>query len=382
MRLQARARTARRPADDPDPAAAPRAAGRHRDRRRRRRVAAGRRPGAGRDHRLLHPARRRRPHLGPDRRAERRLGRLRDGRAAAVRAQPGGLAVGGAAGLECSPRCSPAARRSARRAGSPSSAGTAWTTPSPSTGWRSSARCTRTGSCTNAGLRDGDALVLTKPLGIGIATTAIKAGVAPGELVDAAVASMTASNAAAAAGGGGRRGDGLHRRHRVRAARAPGEDGRGVRASTPSIDVAAVPVLPGVRELAAVGDRARRQPPQPRLGGAARWTPAGSASSTCCCWPTPRPPAACCSARSRRRARAAVAELADAGVSGGGDRRGARGDGPDHAALAGTADAAAGRCSKVALLQRDWSRATLLQSRRPPSSTLLGVSLRLIRLLA
>ena len=46
----------------------------------------------------------------------------------------------------CSPRCWPAARRSAPRAGSPWSAGTAWTTRSPSTGWRSSARCTRTGS--------------------------------------------------------------------------------------------------------------------------------------------------------------------------------------------------------------------------------------------
>ena len=51
---------------------------------------------------------------------------------------------------------------------------------------------------TNRGLREGDALVLTKPLGIGITTTAIKAGVAPDELVERAVASMTASNAAAA----------------------------------------------------------------------------------------------------------------------------------------------------------------------------------------
>ncbi|HSU12146.1 MAG TPA: selenide, water dikinase SelD, partial [Pseudonocardia sp.] len=51
---------------------------------------------------------------------------------------------------------------------------------------------------TNKGLREGDALVLTKPLGIGITTTAIKAGVAPDELVERAVASMTASNAAAA----------------------------------------------------------------------------------------------------------------------------------------------------------------------------------------
>ena len=35
---------------------------------------------------------------------------------------------------------------------------------------------------TNTGLRDGDALVLTKALGIGVATTAIKAGAAPDAL--------------------------------------------------------------------------------------------------------------------------------------------------------------------------------------------------------
>lgn len=51
---------------------------------------------------------------------------------------------------------------------------------------------------TNAGLRSGDTLVLTKPLGIGVATTAIKRDECPPELVAAAVASMTRSNAEAA----------------------------------------------------------------------------------------------------------------------------------------------------------------------------------------
>ena len=37
---------------------------------------------------------------------------------------------------------------------------------------------------TNTGQRDGDALVLTTPLGIGITTTAIKAGVAPEKILD------------------------------------------------------------------------------------------------------------------------------------------------------------------------------------------------------
>jgi selenide, water dikinase len=104
----------------------------------------------------------------------------------------------------------------------------------------------------NSGLRDGDALVLTKPLGVGVVTTAIKAGRAPEELVAAAVATMTASNAAAAcaalaAGATGCTdvtGYGLlgHLRKMVEAS--------GVDAV---LDVAAVPVLPGVRELAAAG---------------------------------------------------------------------------------------------------------------------------------
>ena len=51
---------------------------------------------------------------------------------------------------------------------------------------------------TNTGLRDGDALVLTKALGIGVATTAIKRGEASEALLAAAVASMTAGNGPAA----------------------------------------------------------------------------------------------------------------------------------------------------------------------------------------
>jgi selenide,water dikinase len=105
---------------------------------------------------------------------------------------------------------------------------------------------------TNAGLRDGDALVLTKALGIGVATTAIKAGRAPDGLPEAAVASMTASNAPAAraavsAGATGCTdvtGFGLLG-HLVKMAAASGVDA--------VLDVDAVPVLPGVRELAAAG---------------------------------------------------------------------------------------------------------------------------------
>lgn len=105
---------------------------------------------------------------------------------------------------------------------------------------------------TNSGFRAGDALVLTKPLGIGITTTAIKAGTAPAELVERAIASMTASNAAAAraavaAGATGCTdvtGFGLLG-HLHKAVVASGVDA--------VVDVAAVPVLDGVRALAESG---------------------------------------------------------------------------------------------------------------------------------
>lgn len=51
---------------------------------------------------------------------------------------------------------------------------------------------------TNAGLRPGQDIVLTKPLGIGVITTAIKADAAPADVVEGAVASMTRLNDAAA----------------------------------------------------------------------------------------------------------------------------------------------------------------------------------------
>ncbi|MBM2805196.1 MAG: Selenide, water dikinase, partial [Deltaproteobacteria bacterium] len=49
----------------------------------------------------------------------------------------------------------------------------------------------------NVGVQEGDALILTKPLGTGIVTTALKKGKASEESVNQAVASMTALNAAA-----------------------------------------------------------------------------------------------------------------------------------------------------------------------------------------
>ena len=105
---------------------------------------------------------------------------------------------------------------------------------------------------TNAALRPGQDLILTKPLGIGVITTAIKADIASAATTQAAVESMTrlngeASRAAVAAGATGCTdvtGFGLL-----------GHLGRmciesGVVAT---LDCEEVPFLPGARELAADG---------------------------------------------------------------------------------------------------------------------------------
>jgi selenide,water dikinase len=105
---------------------------------------------------------------------------------------------------------------------------------------------------TNAGLRDGDLLVLTKALGTGIVTSAIKQGVAPHEVAEAAIASMiqdnaSASRAAVAAGATGATdvtGFGLLG-HLRKMTEASGVD--------VELDVDAVPLLPGVRALAESG---------------------------------------------------------------------------------------------------------------------------------
>jgi selenide, water dikinase len=105
---------------------------------------------------------------------------------------------------------------------------------------------------TNTGLRDGDVLVLTKALGIGVATTAIKAGTASDALIEAAVASMTASNAAAAAAASAAGATGCTDvtgfgllGHLRKMAAASGVDAE--------LAVDAVPFLAGVRELAGAG---------------------------------------------------------------------------------------------------------------------------------
>ncbi len=105
---------------------------------------------------------------------------------------------------------------------------------------------------TNTGFRPGDALVLTKPLGIGVITTAIKSGDAGQDVVDAAMESMTRLNAdgsavAIAAGASGATditGFGLLG-HLARAAAESGVD--------MTVNAAEVPLLPGTRDLAEAG---------------------------------------------------------------------------------------------------------------------------------
>ena len=105
---------------------------------------------------------------------------------------------------------------------------------------------------TNAGLRPDDVLILTKPLGVGVITTAIKRGIASPEAIDAAVQSMTFLNSRAsrialdngATGATDVTGFGLL-----------GHLGRMARESTVdvTIDVARVPLIDGARALAEAG---------------------------------------------------------------------------------------------------------------------------------
>ena len=105
---------------------------------------------------------------------------------------------------------------------------------------------------TNAAAQPGDVLVLTKPIGSGVIATAIKNGSAANDVIATAVEVMTTLNADAAdimteagiTAGTDVTGFGLlgHLRTMLRASGVSAE-----------IDAAAVPLLPGARELAGAG---------------------------------------------------------------------------------------------------------------------------------
>ncbi len=135
----------------------------------------------------------------------------------------------------------------------------------------------------NGCAKTGDVIVLTKPIGTGVATTAIKWGICPKPTEDAVVASMTRLSAGAARAG---REAGISTATDVTGFGLIGHllevlDGSGL---TAELHHAEVPVFPGVRELMGrkrmgppVGDRAfpgarwlHRRFGQPPIPGGAR----------------------------------------------------------------------------------------------------------------
>ena len=104
----------------------------------------------------------------------------------------------------------------------------------------------------NSGARPGDAVVLTKALGVGIVNTAAKGGEASKESIDAAVDSMTRLNKAARD---------TARRHTVHAATdvtgfslaGHAQECAAASKVTIEFDINALPVIEGARELATFG---------------------------------------------------------------------------------------------------------------------------------
>ncbi len=104
---------------------------------------------------------------------------------------------------------------------------------------------------TNGGARPGDVLLLTKPIGTGIVATAIKFGRAPHAAAAAATASMLQLNAAASAALLSLSAGAVHACTDVTGFGLLGHASEMAVASgcTLEIDVAAVPILAGAREL-------------------------------------------------------------------------------------------------------------------------------------
>lgn len=105
----------------------------------------------------------------------------------------------------------------------------------------------------NRGARSGDRLVLTKPIGTGVISTAIKRGAAPRPVRDAAVRVMTELNAAA---GEAMVAVGAHAATDVTGFGLLGHLGEMLRASGvgAELEAAAVPLIDGAARLAAAGN--------------------------------------------------------------------------------------------------------------------------------
>jgi selenide, water dikinase len=107
---------------------------------------------------------------------------------------------------------------------------------------------------TNAGARVGDSIVLTKPIGLGVISTALKRDAAPAALVDEAVRVMTTLNAGARDAATGL-GDAVHAATDVTGFGLLGHLREMLVASKVGAEItaASVPVIEGVRELLADG---------------------------------------------------------------------------------------------------------------------------------
>jgi selenide,water dikinase len=107
---------------------------------------------------------------------------------------------------------------------------------------------------TNGGAHAGDALVLTKPIGLGVISTAVKRDAAPAGLVDEAIRVMTTLNAGAR-DAAIEVGDAVHAATDVTGFGLLGHLREMVAASGVAADVdpGAVPVIDGVRELLSAG---------------------------------------------------------------------------------------------------------------------------------
>ncbi|MBA2325385.1 MAG: selenide, water dikinase SelD [Actinobacteria bacterium] len=107
---------------------------------------------------------------------------------------------------------------------------------------------------TNAGARAGDALVLTKPIGLGVISTALKRDAAPPELLDEAVRVMTTLNDTAR-DAALELGDAVHAATDVTGFGLMGHLREMLVASgvAAEVEAGAVPVIDGVRDLLAAG---------------------------------------------------------------------------------------------------------------------------------
>lgn len=107
---------------------------------------------------------------------------------------------------------------------------------------------------TNAGARAGDALVLTKPIGLGVISTAVKRDAAPGSLIAEAVRVMTTLNAGAR-DAALELGDAVHAATDITGFGLLGHLREMLMGSElgAELDVSAVPVIDGVRDLLAQG---------------------------------------------------------------------------------------------------------------------------------